>query len=84
MADWISVKDRLPEENGMYICCIKASKRTSYVDVIGFVRNLHEFDEIYFFEENRSGFIKTDDRLGFIEIKKVTHWMPLPEPPKGE
>jgi hypothetical protein len=82
MAEWISVKDRLPEENGRYLCYVKAKRRTGFIGTYGFVENLHEFDEMFFKGENRSGFITDDDRLGFVEIENVTHWMPLPEPPK--
>ena len=63
---WISVDDRLPEEDGYYLCCIKSSLFPDriYIDIL-------ECDKGSFEE----GHIYTDT---------VTHWMPLPEPPKGE
>lgn len=63
---WIPVTERLPEENGYYLCCVKSfcfSGRT-YINIL-------KCDKDGFME----GHIYTDD---------VTHWMPLPEPPKGE
>lgn len=58
--EWISVKDRLPEEN---LCVLV------YVGYgIGVSMSAHRTSNGKFF---RYG----DD---------VTHWMPLPEPPKGE
>ena len=63
--EWISVDDRLPEEDGYYLCCIKSSLFPDrvYIDIL-------ECDKGSFEE----GHIYTDT---------VTHWMPLPEPPKG-
>ena len=64
--EWISVDDRLPEEDGYYLCCIKSSLFPDrvYIDIL-------ECDKGSFEE----GHIYTDT---------VTHWVPLPEPPKGE
>ena len=66
MPEWISVDDRLPEEDGYYLCCIKSSLFPDrvYIDIL-------ECDKGSFEE----GHIYTDT---------VTHWMLLPEPPKGE
>ena len=63
---WISVEDRLPEEDGYYLCCIKSSLFPDrvYIDIL-------ECDKGSFEE----GHIYTDT---------VTHWMPLPQLPKGE
>lgn len=63
---WISVKSRLPAEDGYYLCCIKSSLFPDrvYIDIL-------ECDKGSFEE----GHIYTDT---------VTHWMQLPEPPKGE
>ena len=62
---WIAVEDRLPEEDGYYLCCIKSSLFPDrvYIDIL-------ECDKSSFEE----GHIYTDT---------VTHWMPLPDPPKG-
>jgi len=58
MAEWISVKDRLPEDG-------------SYVLV---------FDDLgYGYTICVSLYLR---RRGFKQ--QTTHWMPLPEPPKGE
>ena len=59
--EWISVKDRLPEESGEYL---------AYCG---------EYDGIcvLYFEIS-----KTKGRW-MRKWKEVTHWMPLPEPPRG-
>lgn len=63
---WISIDDKLPEEDGYYLCCIKSSLFPDrvYIDIL-------ECDKGSFEE----GHIYTDT---------VTHWMLLPDLPKGE
>lgn len=58
---WISVEDRLPEENGTYLIAVKGSYASHFT---GFDIESNEFCD--------NVFRKSD----------VTHWMPLPEPPK--
>ena len=65
--EWISVKDRLPEEKGRYLT---ANKR--FGDKI-VVFDLWFGGGFWYVEEE-------DDVFDF----EVTHWMPLPNPPKGE
>ncbi len=62
---WISVKDRLPEINYLYIVC-----RTIYPHRIVFEAR---------WEDGKWLSVVTSNQLEYI-----THWMPLPEPPKGE
>ena len=61
--EWISVKDRLPEESGEYL---------AYCG---------EYDGIcvLYYEV-----LKTKGKWRTKWKDDVTHWMPLPEPPKGE
>lgn len=81
MAEWISVKDRLPEKNGRYLCCLKSLRKTKTQVILGFALNLEEFDDLFFRGKKYSGFFEEQE---FYEVNCVTHWMPLPEPPKGE
>ena len=67
--EWISVKDRLPEESGNYLC---ASGRVCQI--------LH-FSEKYKRFNVRDSFNQKEACLMGVHI---THWMPLPELPKGE
>ena len=61
MAEWISVKDRLPDKNGNYLVSVTS-------DFAGVhVANFQSGEAFLWYP-----FIKSD----------VTHWMPLPEPPK--
>ena len=63
--EWISVKDRLPEDNGKlqaFLVCRNQPSSTSGKVLI----------ETEFFTNDFSG------------NNNVTHWMPKPQPPKGE
>ena len=64
--EWVSVKDRLPEEK---VNCIVYYQH-AYCDNDGYWA---------------IGFCFSDGEKFRIDLLyKVTHWMPLPEPPKGE
>ena len=76
--EWISVKDRLPRKNGKYLCYCEAN----YIKILYFARNLHSVDKFDFPHERRSGFYDYSGEYGYYEWGGVTHWMPLPEPPK--
>ncbi len=70
MSDWISINELLPVESewdDIIVCAIHKGKKYTLADV-------------YFVE----GKFKTKDHhYGcFDDIDDVTHWMPLPEPPK--
>ena len=68
---WISVKDRLPEEGEYVLCVLKGFNYGGKIQVCKFVP-ADKFKDKPYFEHFRNGF------------PSVTHWMPLPEPPKGE
>lgn len=94
MSEWISVKDRLPKNRdiwGRYIVCVLCS----YFDVFGepyddkFViqANYDSNQKIWHldfedYKEQLNALIDIDDAP--VEGHYVTHWMPLPEPPKEE
>lgn len=82
---WIPVTERLPEEDGRYLTLypLKTKPRIWRHKVYGFAKDLVEVDK-YEFNEHKSGFYGYDGEYGYYEDKDVTHWMPLPEPPKEE
>ena len=67
---WISVKDRLPEEKQLVLAVCKSGKI-----FVGYYWNCHG-TIIWAIKTAR------DSTKNITQI--VTHWMPLPEPPKGE
>lgn len=81
--EWISVKDRLPNEDGKYLCYVEFTFG-SYIDCCYFSHNLEEVNEFIFNGKQRCGWYINDDDWGAVEKQNITHWMPLPEPPKGE
>ena len=67
--EWISVEDRLPEEGEYVLCVLKGFNYGGKIQVCKFVP-ADKFKDKPYFEHFRNGF------------PSVTHWMPLPQPPK--
>lgn len=65
--EWISVKDRLPEENEIVVGWCKDNPFSSYT-----------FEIVSW---NGKGWVFVYAQR---YVTNVTHWMPLPKPPKGE
>ena len=63
--EWISVEDRLPEDNETVLTIDTESKM-----------------EVCFYQTEWKGVFQR--YCGFVKIFNITHWMPLPEAPKGE
>ena len=64
--EWISVKDRLPED-GEYVVCI--AKRNPFSRFMPMVARIE-----------KNGWVNPITEQ---YISEVTHWMHIPEPPKG-
>ena len=64
--EWVDVKDRLPEESGVYI----VTANDGHAQRVSFVQ---------WQKKNRMW-----NLTGARSYWRVTHWMPLPQPPKGE
>lgn len=73
--EWFPVTEP-PKENGRYYVYVKMHD-IFYVKIASFykesVTGLHD-----------KGWYDYDSDIGFYEVKNITHWMPLPTPPKGE
>lgn len=66
---WISVKERLPDESGDYL----TFRKSGICAVLGYSAKYHAFNSC--------------DNLPKSALKyriKVTHWMPLPQPPEED
>ena len=65
--EWISVKDRLPENEGFYLVYCKDVLETESEDVPSMIVDT---------------FNTYGDEKWFSEYEDADYWMPLPEPPK--
>ena len=70
--NWISCEDRLPIDKGPVLCYAQSVTGEGYVYIIGLLRN------------GKFWFMQSDGELLSFPCLclEVTHWMPLPEPPK--
>ena len=70
---WISVKDRLPNTAERVLVC-KTWLGMVYKPEYGYYQDF----------PNQKGCWYVLTEFGYYPQKEVTHWMPLPEQPKGE
>jgi hypothetical protein len=80
---WIPVTERLPEKDGYYLVW-KAWGTHRWHEVLSFAKDGRKVDKYDFKREWKNVWYKYDSEYGYITIDSVTHWMPLPQPPKGE
>lgn len=73
MSNWISVKDRLPQNSERVLAYCEKTKKY----FVGNVTYRCFSDEVYWRHEWARGAMYT-------VTSKVTHWMPLPEPPQKD
>ena len=80
--EWISVNDRLPEDSGYYLVVYRDKYNESIsIDFDMYVKcNAGEWWESEFACDITNQFLWATR----LQDQEVTHWMPLPLPPKGE
>lgn len=66
MVEWVSVKDRLPETNGQFLCYSADFPLGAFFSIQSFNVKKGAF---WWYEDN-------------VKAPFITHWMPLPEPPE--
>lgn len=69
---WISVEERLPEDNLNVLVYAIGNNENSVIAMTGYTHNMYGY--------NIEGW-RSPWQYFFYEYK-ITHWMPLPEPPK--
>lgn len=74
--EWISVEDRLPETDGIYIVCDCRLNGNPWIHTAGFIKASSSWCELHgvYYDDGYGRYSKQD---------KITHWMPMPHPPKG-
>ena len=75
---WISVKDRLPEE-GVWVLGYYLIYENNIYDVGVVKRFVHTWAEANIWLTNHK-----NGPLTYEEVDSITHWQPLPAPPKEE
>ena len=77
MSKWISVQDRLPdfEQNVLVYAEVKLENISPESMMVVTHRHKYRFADFWSWSEPSQY---------FNEDYKITHWMPLPEPPKEE
>ena len=80
--EWVSVKDRLPEDSGCYLVVYRDKYNGSISIAFDmYVKcNIGEWWESEFACDITKQFLWATR----LQEQEVTHWMPLPQPPKGE
>ena len=80
--EWISVDDRLPEDSGCYLVVYRDKYNGSISIAFDmYVKcNVGEWWESEFACDITKQFLWATR----LQEQEVTHWMPLPQPPKGE
>ena len=68
--EWIPVSERLPDFEGMCLCMRKSYSKANF-----------RHQEIMYFDYDEQAFCSNVDGI-FVADGNVTHWMPLPKPPK--
>ena len=81
--EWISVKDRLPKKDGAYLVTTNSFGDRQSVKLRWFAKDGENVDA-YDLAGQKNVWYLYDIECGYVSIKTVTHWMPLPQPPKGE
>ena len=79
-ARWIPVTERLPDEDGHYMV-FEVWPYGNIISLAFYTPKYNGFEEHL---KDRAVWYKYDSEAGDFEVTGVTHWMPLPESPKGE
>ena len=83
MSDWISVNDRLPEKGKWYLICSDCNRPHEKVVTMAFLDSVINgndlIDPLWLTHNDYYRNITGQND----EWEKVTHWMPLPEPPEN-
>jgi hypothetical protein len=81
--DWIPVSERLPDKDGTYICFNRGAYG-KWTQSVRFTKDARKFDEYTFKNKWKNQWLMYDSEYGYYAVDSITHWMPLPEPPKED
>ena len=78
---WIPAAERLPDKSGKFLVYRHVLGNVTVVSVLGFAPD-GEWVNKYDFQGKKNVWYDYDSEYGYFQVDSVTHWMPLPEPPK--
>ena len=81
--EWIPVTKRLPREDGRYLVTINSFGDRQRINIRCFAKDGETVNE-YDLAGQKYVWYFYDSEYGYVSDDSVTHWMPLPSPPKGE
>ena len=81
--EWIPVTERLPQEDGSYLVTTNYFGKHQGINIRCFAKDGETVDE-YDLAGQKYVWYFYDSEYGCVSTDSVTHWMPLPEAPKGE
>ena len=81
MSNWISVKDRLPEKDGAYLCYCTGCY-AGYQIVAHFTHHAELDFDLNYNGCKGSVWYAYDSEYGNFTMNNITHWMPLPSDPE--
>ena len=79
---WISVEERLPEDKCECLVYVKTHNKFSGYMTISWFYPCYDCSAPDL--KGRKVWTGYDSEWGVFELRNVTHWMPLPEPPEVE
>ena len=79
--EWISVDDRLPEKDGAYLVTTNSFGDRQNVKFRWFAKDGENVDA-HDLAGQKDVWYLYDIECGYVSIKTVTHWMPLPPAPE--
>ena len=81
--EWISVTERLPDKDGAYLVTTNGVSGLQNVKTRWFAKD-GEMVDAYDLAGQKDVWYLYDSECGYVSIKTVTHWMPLPPEPRKE
>lgn len=78
---WIPVTEKLPDKDGDYLV-FKKFAGNAWSDVVSFAKDGRKVGECAFEGKWQNVWYYYDSEWGYIRTDAITHWMPLPQPPK--
>ena len=80
---WIPVTERLPDKDGKYLVC-RRLYGSWWRETLNFAKDARKVSKYDFHRGWKNVWYWYDSEWGHLTMDDVTHWMPLPQPPKGE